>query len=57
MTPQQHVVPGHFVFVDPCPPQIAADTPLICQDAPGFDRPAIHHQIANQVVDFLRAHL
>jgi predicted dienelactone hydrolase len=58
VTPQQQIVPGsHFVFIDPCPLQIAADAPLICQDAPGVDRPAIHRQIENQVVDFLRAHL
>jgi predicted dienelactone hydrolase len=57
-TPQQQIVPGgHFVFIDPCPPQVAADAPLICQDAPGVDRPAIHSQIENQVADFLHAHL
>ena len=58
LTPQQQIVPGsHFVFVDPCPSQIAADAALICQDAPGVDRPVIHRQIENQVADFLHAHL
>jgi predicted dienelactone hydrolase len=58
VTPQQQIVPGsHFVFIDPCPSQIAADAPLICQDPPGVDRPAIHRQIENQVVNFLHAHL
>jgi len=58
VTPQQQIVPGsHFVFIDPCPSQIAADAPLVCEDAPGVDRPAIHRQIENQVADFLHAHL
>jgi len=56
--PQQQIVPGnHFVFIDPCPPQIASDVPLVCQDAPGVDRPAIHRQMEDQIVAFLHAHL
>lgn len=56
--PQTEVVPGnHFVFIDPCPNSIAADEPLVCQDAPGVDRAEIHRQIERDVVGFLRAHL
>ncbi|WP_256988655.1 alpha/beta hydrolase family protein [Bordetella genomosp. 9] len=56
--PAVHVVPGnHFVFVDPCPAAIAAEAPMICQDAPGVDRAAIHRQIEQDILDFLRAKL
>ncbi|CAG9265155.1 Putative dienelactone hydrolase [Paraburkholderia unamae] len=56
--PAVHVVPGnHFVFIDPCPPSVAASAALICQDAPGIDRVEIHRQMDHEVVDFLRAHL
>ncbi|KKB61792.1 dienelactone hydrolase [Robbsia andropogonis] len=56
--PTIHVVPGnHFVFIDPCPAAVAASVPLICQDAPGIDRPNIHRQIEHEVVDFLHANL
>jgi len=58
VSPQQQIVPGsHFVFVDPCPPQIAAEAAAICQDAKGIDRAEIHRQIERQVADFLDAHL
>jgi len=58
VTPQQQIVPGsHFVFVDPCPPQIADEAAAICQDEVGVDRPAIHRQIEKKVADFLHAHL
>lgn len=51
-------VPGnHFVFVEPCPPRIAAAEPLICQDAAGVDRAAIHRQMDDEITDFLRANL
>ncbi|MGH7006223.1 MAG: hypothetical protein ACREIP_19940, partial [Alphaproteobacteria bacterium] len=54
LPPQQIVVPGrHFVFIDPCPPAIAAEAPLICADAPGIDRKAIHRHIEAQTAAFL----
>lgn len=53
-----HIVPGnHFVFIDPCPARVAASVALICQDAPGIDRAAIHRQIDHEVLDFLHANL
>jgi len=56
--PAVHVLPGnHFVFIDPCPASVAVSAAPICQDAPGVDRVEIHHQIDQEVVDFLRANL
>ncbi|MBN3787985.1 dienelactone hydrolase [Burkholderia sp. Ac-20353] len=56
--PKLVVVPGsHFVFIDSCPPQIAAAERLICQDEPGVDRSSIHRQIETQVIAFLQANL
>ena len=53
--PQQVVVPGnHFVFIDPCPPDMKAKAPEICLDQPGVDRPAIHARIEAEVSGFLR---
>ncbi|CAE6767635.1 hypothetical protein R75461_03675 [Paraburkholderia nemoris] len=58
VTPKLNVVPGsHFVFIDPCPAQIAATETLICQDGAGVDRTSIHRQIETQVIAFLRANL
>src|SRR6201999_1740655 len=39
-----HVVPaGHFAFLAPCSPQLAAAVPRICaNDPPSFDRIAFH---------------
>jgi predicted dienelactone hydrolase len=56
--PLQVTVPGsHFVFIDPCPPEMAARLPALCQDAPGIDRAAIHRQIESEISDFLRRRL
>lgn len=56
--PEIRVVPGkHFVFIDPCPPAIVAEAALICEDAPGVDRAAIHREMERDIVAFLRAHL
>lgn len=53
--PRQMVVPGrHFIFLDPCPAVIFQAAPLLCQDAPGIDRAAIHRQIEPQIAAFLR---
>ncbi|MDX5593361.1 alpha/beta hydrolase family protein [Pseudovibrio sp. SPO723] len=53
-----HTVPGrHFVFIDPCPPAIAAEAALICQDAPEVDRAALHRQIEAEVAAYLKQHL
>lgn len=56
--PQQIVVPGsHFVFLEPCPPAVAEAAALLCKDAPGVDRAAVHRRIESEVASFLRQNL
>lgn len=58
MPPERRTVPGrHFVFIDPCPPELVAEAPMICRDAPGVDRPAFHRRMETDIADFLRHHL
>jgi predicted dienelactone hydrolase len=58
MPPERRKVPGrHFVFIDPCPPELVADAPMICRDAPGVDRAAIHRRMETDIAEFLRHHL
>jgi predicted dienelactone hydrolase len=56
---EYHAVPnsGHFVFLTPCPPSLAAERPELCVDAPGFDRVAFHKELNAAVVAFFRKHL
>jgi predicted dienelactone hydrolase len=55
---RQVAVPGnHFVFIDPCPSDIATKAPEICRDGPGVDRAAIHGLIEAEVSRFLRSNL
>ena len=56
---EYHVVPnaGHFAFLAPCPPALAAELPQICVDAAGFDRVGFHRQFNADVLAFLRSHL
>jgi predicted dienelactone hydrolase len=57
--PDVHVVPaGHFTFLAPCSPQLAAAVPRICTDnPPGFDRTAFHRDFDASIVGFFRQHL
>jgi predicted dienelactone hydrolase len=57
--PEIHVVPaGHFAFLAPCSPQLAAAVPRICSDVPaGFDRAAFHRDFNASVARFFREHL
>jgi predicted dienelactone hydrolase len=56
--PAVHTVPaGHFAFLPPCSPQLAANLPRFCTDPPGFDRTAFHRDFDASVVGFLREHL
>jgi hypothetical protein len=56
--PREITVPGnHFVFIDPCPPDLAAKVPAICQDALGVDRAAIHRRLEGKISDFLQQNL
>lgn len=56
--PEHIIVPGaHFVFIDPCPDELAEEAPMICKDAADIDRAAIHQGIERDVADFLRRQL
>ena len=55
--PRQETVPGHFIFVDPCPPALEAEAPAACKDAPAVDRAAVHRRIEIEIGDFLRRNL
>jgi predicted dienelactone hydrolase len=51
--PEVVTVPGnHFIFLAPCPPALAAEVPVACEDSRGIDRARIHDEIAAQLVDF-----
>ena len=58
-TPDWHGVAngGHFAFLAPCSPALAAAAPDICRDPAGFDRVAFHQGFNAQVVAFFRRHI
>jgi predicted dienelactone hydrolase len=58
-THEYHLVQnaGHFAFLAPCPPALAARAPEICADAAGFDRVAFHRQFDAAVLAFFQAQL
>lgn len=58
-THEYHFVPnaGHFVFLVPCPADVAARRPELCVDPPGFDRVAFHRQFDAAVLAFFSQHL
>ncbi|WP_347337251.1 alpha/beta hydrolase family protein [Bradyrhizobium centrolobii] len=57
--PEFHAVPaGHFAFLAPCSPELAAAVPRICTDTPAnFDRAAFHRDFNASVERFFREHL
>jgi predicted dienelactone hydrolase len=57
--PEYHVVAGagHYDFLPPCDPRLAAKLPRDCADPPGFDRAAFHGAFNAQIVRFFRATL
>lgn len=57
--PDYHVVPnaGHYDFLEPCSPELAARVPQICQSAAAFDRRAFHAEFNSQVVGFFQKSL
>jgi predicted dienelactone hydrolase len=56
--PEIHVVPaGHYAFLPPCSPELAANLPRFCTDAANFDRSAFHREFDASVVRFFREHL
>jgi predicted dienelactone hydrolase len=51
--PEIVTVPGdHFIFIAPCPNELAQKFPESCNDAEGIDRTAIHDQIGADLVAF-----
>jgi predicted dienelactone hydrolase len=56
---EYHVVAnsGHFAFLAPCPPALAAELPRICADANGFDRVAFHKKFNADALAFFQAQL
>ena len=58
-THEYHFVPnaGHFVFLAPCPADLATRRPELCVDPPGFDRAAFHKQFNADALAFFRARL
>ena len=47
---------GRCLLIDPCPAEIEHDAALICKDAPGVDRAAIHHKMEDDITNFFRSH-
>jgi predicted dienelactone hydrolase len=56
--PEYIVIPGagHFAFLT-CSAEMAKRAPVICQDAPDFDRQAFHRSFNVAVVDFFKKQL
>lgn len=54
LAPEYHVVEGagHFDFMAPCTPELAAAVPAICTSQPPFDRTQFHVTFNREVVDF-----
>ncbi|QQO12798.1 hydrolase [Bradyrhizobium diazoefficiens] len=53
-----HVVrAGHYAFLPPCTPELAALRPQVCTDPEGFDRAAFHREFDAAVAKFFRDQL
>ncbi|MDP1913493.1 dienelactone hydrolase [Brevundimonas sp.] len=48
---------GHFDFLPPCSPELAANAPMICAPTPDFDRAAFHEALNREMIRFFRTHL
>ncbi len=48
---------GHFVFLAPCPAELAAEAEEICVDPVGINRSAFHQEFNTQVVRFFQEKL
>jgi predicted dienelactone hydrolase len=55
--PEYHVVPrgNHLAFLAPCAPALALSHPMMCTDAPGFNRAVFNQQFNAEVLRFFRA--
>jgi predicted dienelactone hydrolase len=48
---------GHFDFMPPCSPELAANAPMICASTPGFDRAGFHQNFNGEMIRFFKAKL
>jgi predicted dienelactone hydrolase len=48
---------GHFDFLPPCSPELAANAPMICTPTPGFDRAEFHEALNREMIRFFKIHL
>ena len=57
--PEVHVVPaGHFAFLPPCSPELAASLTRFCTDKPAeFDRSAFHREFNQNIARFFHEQL
>ena len=45
---------GHYDFLPPCSPALAAEAPQICTPTPGFDRADFHKYLNREIVGFFQ---
>lgn len=45
---------GHFAFLNPCQHKIQVMGVALCEDRPGVDRAAVHADLAQRIVDFVK---
>jgi len=48
---------GHFDFLPPCSPELAAAAPMICTPTPGLDRAAFNTRFNRELIRFFKANL
>lgn len=48
---------GHFDFLPPCSPELAANAPIICALTPGLDRTAFQETLNRELIRFFKAQL
>jgi predicted dienelactone hydrolase len=48
---------GHFVYLDSCSSELAANGVPLCADRSGVDRERVHARLAPRILDFLRSAL
>jgi predicted dienelactone hydrolase len=48
---------GHFDFLPPCSPELAANAPMICAPTRGFDRAVFHDALNREMIRFFKTHL
>lgn len=48
---------GHFDFMPPCSPELAANAPMICAPTPGFARTVFHEILNREMIRFFKTYL